>query len=60
MTSARLATDKATALYYDQRAGEYDDWYLGKGLFAERDRPGWDAEVNWVLPPSGVQEVPVR
>jgi ubiquinone/menaquinone biosynthesis C-methylase UbiE len=31
--------------YYDNRAAEYDDWYLGKGLFAERDRPEWDAEV---------------
>ena len=26
--------------YYDRRAPEYDDWYLGRGLFAERDRPG--------------------
>jgi ubiquinone/menaquinone biosynthesis C-methylase UbiE len=32
--------------YYDRRAGEYDDWWLGTGLFAERDRPGWDAEVG--------------
>jgi demethylmenaquinone methyltransferase/2-methoxy-6-polyprenyl-1,4-benzoquinol methylase len=31
--------------YYDNRAAEYDDWYLGRGLFAERDRPEWDAEV---------------
>jgi len=31
--------------YYDRRAPEYDDWYLGSGLFAERDRPGWDEEV---------------
>jgi ubiquinone/menaquinone biosynthesis C-methylase UbiE len=31
--------------YYDRRAPEYDDWYLGAGLFAERDRPGWDEEV---------------
>jgi hypothetical protein len=27
--------------YYDRRAPEYDDWYLGRGLFAVRDRPGW-------------------
>ena len=27
--------------YYDRRAPEYDDWYLGPGLFADRDRPGW-------------------
>jgi demethylmenaquinone methyltransferase/2-methoxy-6-polyprenyl-1,4-benzoquinol methylase len=32
--------------YYDRRAPEYDDWYLGTGLFAERDRPGWDEEVD--------------
>jgi ubiquinone/menaquinone biosynthesis C-methylase UbiE len=32
--------------YYDARAGEYDDWYLGRRLFAERDRPGWEAEVD--------------
>ena len=31
--------------YYDQRAPEYDDWYLGTGLFADRDRPGWHAEL---------------
>ena len=31
--------------YYDQRASEYDDWWLGTGLFAERDRPGWHEEV---------------
>jgi demethylmenaquinone methyltransferase/2-methoxy-6-polyprenyl-1,4-benzoquinol methylase len=31
--------------YYDARAGEYDDWWLGRGLYAQRDRPGWDDEV---------------
>jgi demethylmenaquinone methyltransferase/2-methoxy-6-polyprenyl-1,4-benzoquinol methylase len=31
--------------YYDRRAPEYDDWYLGGGRFAERERPGWDDEV---------------
>ena len=30
--------------YYDRRAPEYDDWWLGQGLFADRDRPGWDEE----------------
>jgi ubiquinone/menaquinone biosynthesis C-methylase UbiE len=30
--------------YYDRRAQEYDDWWLGAGLFADRDRPGWDEE----------------
>jgi demethylmenaquinone methyltransferase/2-methoxy-6-polyprenyl-1,4-benzoquinol methylase len=32
--------------YYDRRAPEYDDWYLGQGLFADRDRPGWDDELG--------------
>jgi ubiquinone/menaquinone biosynthesis C-methylase UbiE len=32
--------------YYDQRAPEYDDWWLGTGRFAARDRPGWSAEVD--------------
>lgn len=31
--------------YYDTRAPEYDDWYLGRGLFANRERPGWEAEL---------------
>jgi ubiquinone/menaquinone biosynthesis C-methylase UbiE len=31
--------------YYDQRAPEYDEWYEGVGLFAERDRPGWEEEL---------------
>jgi demethylmenaquinone methyltransferase/2-methoxy-6-polyprenyl-1,4-benzoquinol methylase len=31
--------------YYDTRAPEYDEWYLGLGRFAERDRPGWEAEL---------------
>jgi ubiquinone/menaquinone biosynthesis C-methylase UbiE len=32
--------------YYDRRASEYDDWWLGTGLHAERVRPGWDEEVD--------------
>jgi demethylmenaquinone methyltransferase/2-methoxy-6-polyprenyl-1,4-benzoquinol methylase len=31
--------------YYDSRAPEYDDWYLGRGRFSGRDRPGWEAEL---------------
>ncbi|MGD0166301.1 MAG: class I SAM-dependent methyltransferase [Gaiellaceae bacterium] len=31
--------------YYDARAPEYDDWYLGRGLFGERERPGWKKEL---------------
>jgi demethylmenaquinone methyltransferase/2-methoxy-6-polyprenyl-1,4-benzoquinol methylase len=32
--------------YYDRRGREYDDWWLGRGLFADRDRPGWTDEVE--------------
>src|SRR4051812_46509915 len=32
--------------YYERRAREYDDWWLGSGLFAARDRPGWAEEVR--------------
>ena len=32
--------------YYDKRAPEYDDWYLGLGLYEPRDREGWDAELE--------------
>jgi ubiquinone/menaquinone biosynthesis C-methylase UbiE len=32
--------------YYDRRALEYDDWWLGEGLYADRDRPGWEEELD--------------
>src|SRR5262249_50019982 len=32
--------------YYDQRAAEYDEWYMGTGLFADRVRPGWHEDVR--------------
>ena len=32
--------------YYDHRAPEYDDWYLGVGRFAQRDRPGWEEDLT--------------
>jgi hypothetical protein len=25
---------------------EYDEWYTGDGVFAQRDRPGWGQEVS--------------
>ena len=34
--------------YYDRRAPEYDDWWLGRGLFTDRERPGWEAELDQV------------
>jgi ubiquinone/menaquinone biosynthesis C-methylase UbiE len=32
--------------YYDRRAQEYDDWWLGRGLYKERLRPGWEDELD--------------
>jgi ubiquinone/menaquinone biosynthesis C-methylase UbiE len=34
--------------YYAKRAGEYDDWYLGRGLFEGVERAGWDEELRQV------------
>ncbi|PWU12110.1 MAG: hypothetical protein C5B51_01320 [Terriglobia bacterium] len=36
----------AERAYYTRRAPEYDDWYLGTGLYAARHRPGWHEEVE--------------
>ncbi len=35
--------------YYEARAPEYDDWWLGTGLFADRERPGWHAETEALI-----------
>ena len=49
--------------YYDTRAPEYDDWWLGRGLFADRERPGWEDELTEVaallaaLPPAHTLDV---
>ena len=49
--------------YYERRAAEYDDWYLGAGLFADRERPGWADELLAVeelissLPPAQTLDV---
>jgi len=32
--------------YYDRRAPEYDDWWLGQGLYEDRERPGWETELR--------------
>jgi ubiquinone/menaquinone biosynthesis C-methylase UbiE len=32
--------------YYDRRAPDYDDWYLGTGPYADRERPSWDKELR--------------
>jgi demethylmenaquinone methyltransferase/2-methoxy-6-polyprenyl-1,4-benzoquinol methylase len=41
--------DRSMEPYYDHRSAEYDDWYLGAGLFAERHRPGWDEDVRALI-----------
>jgi ubiquinone/menaquinone biosynthesis C-methylase UbiE len=57
------ATDRSMEPYYERRAPEYDDWYLGAGLFAERERPGWAEELRAVehmvssLPPCRTLDV---
>ena len=49
--------------YYDRRAPEYDDWWLGTGLHAGRFRPGWNEEVEALtralaaLPPTRTLDV---
>jgi demethylmenaquinone methyltransferase/2-methoxy-6-polyprenyl-1,4-benzoquinol methylase len=37
--------DQQMRAYYDRRAQEYDDWWLGTGMFAQTERPGWPQEV---------------
>ncbi len=32
--------------YYNARAGEYDEWYVGLGRFDGLDRPEWDEDVR--------------
>jgi ubiquinone/menaquinone biosynthesis C-methylase UbiE len=55
--------DEGMRAYYDRRAREYDDWWHGIGLFAQRDRPGWNEEtirltaVLASLPPVRVLDV---
>ena len=55
--------DQHLRAHFDQRAPEYDDWWLGTGSFAERERPGWSAEVEQLisvvrgLPPARVLDV---
>jgi ubiquinone/menaquinone biosynthesis C-methylase UbiE len=41
LTARTLETVKT---YYDRRAQEYDDWWLGRGLYEHHVRPDWDAE----------------
>ncbi len=41
-----FARDAATAAYYEQRAEEYDEWYLSQGRFASLNPPAWQLEVS--------------
>jgi demethylmenaquinone methyltransferase/2-methoxy-6-polyprenyl-1,4-benzoquinol methylase len=49
--------------YYEARAGEYDDWWLGAGRFERRERPGWEGERDALvaalegLPPARTLDV---
>jgi SAM-dependent methyltransferase len=47
--AGRGVVDDGMRAYYEQRAAEYDDWWLGRGVFARRERPGWEDEVAAVL-----------
>jgi SAM-dependent methyltransferase len=47
--AGRRVVDESMRAYYEQRAAEYDDWWLGRGVFADRERPGWGEEVAAVL-----------
>jgi ubiquinone/menaquinone biosynthesis C-methylase UbiE len=59
----RRVVDEDMRRYYDRRAAEYDDWWLGSGLFAGRQRPGWAEEVDALkaviasLPPARTLDV---
>jgi ubiquinone/menaquinone biosynthesis C-methylase UbiE len=35
--------------YYDRRAPEYDDWYLGVGRYADGSRPGWGENLSALI-----------
>jgi ubiquinone/menaquinone biosynthesis C-methylase UbiE len=49
--------------YYERRAAEYDDWWLGTGRFAGRQRPVWRDETEALtrtleaLPPARTLDV---
>jgi ubiquinone/menaquinone biosynthesis C-methylase UbiE len=49
--------------YYERRAAEYDDWWLGTGRFAGQQRPDWREETEALtgtlgaLPPARMLDV---
>jgi SAM-dependent methyltransferase len=44
-----FARDATAHAYYERRAREYDDWWEGNGLFARRERPGWEKETQAIV-----------
>jgi SAM-dependent methyltransferase len=48
VTGQRIVDNQMRA-YYERRAREYDDWWLGRGLFAESDRLDWSDEVGLLV-----------
>jgi ubiquinone/menaquinone biosynthesis C-methylase UbiE len=40
--------DDQMRMHFDERASEYDDWWLG-AAFADGERPGWSAEVDRLI-----------
>jgi demethylmenaquinone methyltransferase/2-methoxy-6-polyprenyl-1,4-benzoquinol methylase len=35
--------------YYDRRAPTYDDWYLGRGRYADRDAEAWERDLTGLV-----------
>lgn len=58
-----FARNSAAAAYYELGAAEYDEWYLGIGQYAERDRPECRADLSRLvdlvasLPPARTLDV---
>lgn len=44
--NSHVRTLGAVKAYYHARAREYDDWWLGRGLYGDRERPGWEDELS--------------
>jgi SAM-dependent methyltransferase len=63
MAMSAERSNRSMERYYERRSAEYDDWYLGTGLFADRDRPRWEDELSAVeevvssLPPTRTLDV---
>ncbi len=49
MPSLAAVVDHQMRTYYDRRADEYDEWWLGSGSFAGRPRVGWREEVTEIV-----------